>query len=422
MFCFPYDPGMLQKWFIALHRDDLKSVSDIGKSMRVCAKHFLPEDFEDTSKYRKLKRHALPRLFPDTPHFDKLPDVQRSYTSSAERRLKAENKLIALKNEEILSIGVFSNYEEMITAISSPDFLLPTGYQIIKSADCVTFLFISGLSENPELVASVLFKNDLHCSIFLKRRPLPIKQINHLLRVENQVRSSIEISNILAYVKSLSEIYNQEEFINEDEPNFIETAVNILEKSLEKNNYGGKEELLFFLIQQLRLIGQNPHQYRYSSDIIIHSFQWKLISTALYKKLSTFFILPSIRRLQQLSTGLNVRPTQLDFSYLSSRIRNLKEQERVCILLFDEVYTAAKVEYQNGEFVGLTEEGTVAKTLVVFMVRSLIGKFKDVIKLIPTSKLTAETLYDCTENILRELGDMNLIVIALGADNHPVNR
>ena len=107
--------------------------------------------------------------------------------------------------------------------------------------------------KTPELMASVLFKNDLSCSIFLRRRPIPIKQINHLLRVENQVCSSIEISNILAYLKSISEIYNQEEFIHEDEPNLIETAVNILEKSLEKNSYGGKEELLFFLIQQLRL-------------------------------------------------------------------------------------------------------------------------------------------------------------------------
>ena len=83
---------------------------------------------------------------------------------------------------------------------------------------------------------------------------------------------------------------------------------------------------------------------------------------------------------------------------------------------------AAKVEYQNGEFIGLAEDGTIAKTLLVFMIRSVIGKYKDVVKLIPVSKLTSDFLYDCTKSLLYKLGELGFTVIALGADNHAVNR
>ena len=67
MFCFPYDPNMRRKWLTNLHRDDLKDVSDIKKSMRVCSKHFLPDDFENTPKLRKLKPSAWPRIHPNLP-------------------------------------------------------------------------------------------------------------------------------------------------------------------------------------------------------------------------------------------------------------------------------------------------------------------------------------------------------------------
>ena len=91
-------------------------------------------------------------------------------------------------------------------------------------------------------------------------------------------------------------------------------------------------------------------------------------------------------------------------------------------MLIGEVYTSAKVEYYNGEFVGYAEDGTIAKTLLVFMIRSLHGNYKDVVKMIPVPKLNAEFLFDCTNNMLQKLGTLGLTVLALGADNHAVNR
>jgi len=62
------------------------------------------------------------------------------------------------------------------------------------------------------------------------------------------------------------------------------------------------------------------------------------------------------------------------------------------IMLIDEIYTAERIEYVDGEFVGLTSEGETAKTLLVFMIKSLASKHKDVVCIIPKKTLTASEL------------------------------
>lgn len=60
-------------------------------------------------------------------------------------------------------------------------------------------------------------------------------------------------------------------------------------------------------------------------------------------------------------------PSEIDiYSYLRLRFFAIAVQEKVVILLIDEVYTAAKMEYHAGEFVGLAANGIIAKTLLVY--------------------------------------------------------
>ena len=99
----------------------------------------------------------------------------------------------------------------------------------------------------------------------------------------------------------------------------LDVTAEMLETAVKTAVFSPHEDLLKFIISQLRLMLNNSHQYRYDSDLIIHTFLWKMTSSALYNKLSSFFVLPSTRRLQQLSCGLNVRPDELDSSYFHSR-------------------------------------------------------------------------------------------------------
>ena len=133
-FSFPYDSKLRLKWFLNIHRADLKSVNDITPSMRVCAKHFLPEDFQDGLK-KKLTPGAWPRIHPNLPHLNKTASTPRRISSTSDTRREKQNEIISKTNEEILCSGIFTTFDEMIREISDDSFILPTHYQVVKGND-----------------------------------------------------------------------------------------------------------------------------------------------------------------------------------------------------------------------------------------------------------------------------------------------
>ena len=74
---------------------------------------------------------------------------------------------------------------------------------------------------------------------------------------------------------------------------------------------------------------------------------------------------------------MTAKAKEVDLNYLRERATGLKEHERIVTLMVDEEYPAQRIEYTNGSFTGLTEEGRPAKTVLAFMVQSLFDKYKD---------------------------------------------
>ena len=89
---------------------------------------------------------------------------------------------------------------------------------------------------------------------------------------------------------------------------------------------------------------------------------------------------------------MTVQEGKLDLNYLKMRVADLSSREQIVALLVDEVYTAQRIEYSNVSFIGLTEEGAQAKTVLPFIIQSIMGKYKDVVCLIPVKKLNTNLL------------------------------
>ena len=124
-----------------------------------------------------------------------------------------------------------------------------------------------------------------------------------------------------------------------------------MEDSIGQQDAEVHKELIKFIVEQLHLV-QLPKQGRhYSSELICLSFLWLMtVGQSMYKKLKKLFILPSVRRLQQLAQGTSIEDSMFNSQYFEKRVSNFTSQQRLVILLIDEVYTAQRMEYSNGKF------------------------------------------------------------------------
>ena len=108
-------------------------------------------------------------------------------------------------------------------------------------------------------------------------------------------------------------------------------------------------------------------------------------------------------------------------SYLQRRTEQLQTKDRSVTVMIDEVYTAKRIEYLNGTFAELDEEGEPAKTVLTFMVHSTCSKFKDVVCLVPVQKLQSTKLRYWFNKVIKALHDI-LYVVTVSFDNHICNR
>ena len=87
-----------------------------------------------------------------------------------------------------------------------------------------------------------------------------------------------------------------------------------------------------------------------------------------------------------------------------------------------EEHRKKRVEYTRGEMQGLTPDGSVASTLLCFMVKSVVSKYKDIVAIYPMSKLTAAKQHECYLEVAALLRSVFFNVIAIAVDNATTNR
>jgi len=432
LFRFPTDLSLRNKWVAAIPRKNW----NVTENHRVCMKHFHADDFQiessdnkmrrrnkrETSQLRRkrLKSTAVPKIFPGLPEYLSAPPIpERGTTSTASGRIEKENARIEQQNEEFLAADEIQDFSALQKELSQ--IKLPSGFINKTEEKQIVFYLIeeaNNCSDAPKLLASVVIEDNLTISAYVSSVRLPQSTYQHLLHGQ-YIKSISCLSNLLAHCKSLADKSTA------NSGNFIDLAVCALQNYIlvqtNKSETIANIALLNFIIEQLQLLFKPKEGRRYTTTLITMAFLWQLTSTSLYKKLRTVFILPSMSRLRYYSSGLSVESGLLDLSYLKERIKDLSEHERMVTLQIDEVYTAKRIEYNNGAFVGITEEGATAKTVLTFMIQSSCSKYTDVVCLVPVDKLDTNLLRSWFNKVMLALHDL-VFVVAVSVDNHVCNR
>ena len=87
----------------------------------------------------------------------------------------------------------------------------------------------------------------------------------------------------------------------------------------------------------------------------------------------------------------------------------------------DEVYSSKRVEYSGGTFYGY-ENQTITKTLLGTMIKSVGGKYKDMVAMFPIAKIDADLINNLWHNILKDVTEIGFDVVCDTLDGHSSNR
>lgn len=153
-------------------------------------------------------------------------------------------------------------------------------------------------------------------------------------------------------------------------------------------------------------------------------------SSSTYDRLKEFYSLPTKRYLQQISADLNVSPDchnnniDKEHRYLSYLSSNLNDREKIVCLLVDEIYIKAGLQYKSKNVTGYAENNVseFAKTIQTFMISSPFGHFKEVVRLVPVSKMTGIQLSDTILETVNLIQKYNFKVLCIITDNNRINQ
>src|SRR6218665_4071868 len=427
------DKDLCDKWVRAIRKQDFVAT----KYSKLCSLHFKETDFvevsRDTNKQRRksgdkqlrkryLKDGAVPSILPNAPHYltntSGVPRTTVRATSSS--RLDYEAMILGQMEESFLAEDDISTLSvSEIADRLGKETTLPQGFSI-KCIDQALFIYIIEVTDDvPKIKGSITVKADLSVVVAIEEKIIPASQLKDL--VSGSLTRMSQIINLMARVKTFcSEIPTRSLEL------LVHMAVECLKAALANidDSQSPKHRKLSFIVEQLQLIVKHKLSRKYSPQLIVMCFIVYAASKAAYTVLRDENILeiPSISTLRKVTRRVNISEGLDNSSYLKLRVSKLNAFERVVILMIDEIYISKRVEYSGGEVKGLTPEGTVASTLLCFMVKSVVSKFKYLVGIYPMANLTTAKQFQCYNEVMVLLRAVGLNVVAISVDNAATNR
>jgi hypothetical protein len=100
---------------------------------------------------------------------------------------------------------------------------------------------------------------------------------------------------------------------------------------------------------------------------------------------------------------------------------SLQPRELLVNLMIDEVYTCKRVEYSGGSFFGY-ENQTPTSTLLCFMIKSVAGRYQDMVSMTPVARLDAALLSAQFAKVIEKIAALGFDVVSVSVDGHSANR
>lgn len=388
----------------------------ISHSTRICSRHFLSSCLDYTSndsnqsrlasstcstlKNPRLKAGSVPTLFPNCPSYlSKTTPTPR--TTAASTRNVEQPELPAV-SEVIDSLNENDRIETLKSIVDHND--LTSNSSFILRDDKLT-IYIHD-EQHHRILGRMEISRDLTFTAYILDSVIPAEEFSHLLCTCGQITYFTELSNCVVVMK------NKTEFLDSGAHKKLFDGMKSIHNDVD-------DDFVNFILEQLQLKCISPNRRRYSTQLYAYAYFWRSASSSCYKQLCEVLCLPTIKTLNRLSSTV---PSDSNREYLSVRCQHLSDEEKTCILLIDEVYTAEKVELNAaGQLVGQTEAGESAKTVLAFMAKSLRSSFSEMISLIPVRNLTGIELKSHFDQVMVLLKDL-LFIQVVSVDNHAINR
>lgn len=159
----------------------------------------------------------------------------------------------------------------------------------------------------------------------------------------------------------------------------------------------------------------------YNAETVVKAFDFFVTSRALYSKLRNEYKLPSIRTLTRITSSIS---KQEDSAFLEGIFKSLIPEQRICVLLHDEVYIKKTLTYHGGTVFGkaANDPSVLAGTMLGIMVNNLHGGPKFLERMIPVSKLNADYLYSRINSSIELIENAGCNVQVIICDGNRTNQ
>ena len=172
-----------------------------------------------------------------------------------------------------------------------------------------------------------------------------------------------------------------------------------------------------FLLEQLCLLSSANN--RYSTATIRIATEFFLSSRGTYSLLRRYFTLPHpdvMRRklgpISALGTVDDARET------IENAFSRFSKVQKNCLILFDEIYVKPSIRLRGNHVFGYAEDETErqARTVLVIMIKPLMGSHAFVVRLVPIFSLKSDFLYEQLLGTIRLISDCGGRAVALMGD------